>query len=330
MKALVRVGNGPGEFALQELEEPRVLPGTVKLKVAYAGICGTDLHMYEGKMDLDVPVVLGHEFSGTIEEIGDGVDGFSLGEQVTAEHTFHVCGSCEYCRDGRYQLCEKRVSVGFEEQGAFAQYVLVSPDYIHRLPEGVSLREGAMTEPLACAVHGVELVNPQAGTRSLVVGPGPIGILTGLVLKAYGCRVDIVGTPQDARRLEAAAGMGLSVVTPEDLELSRGYDLVADCSGAAGGINAALQAVKKGGEILQVGIAGKPVTIDYDTVLFKELRVQGTFTHVYSSWERSLRLEKEGLVDVKGLLGDDRSLDDWHDAFETLRRQEAMKILFRF
>ncbi len=330
MKALFRMGDEPKAFELKDIEEPVIEAGKVKIKVAFSGICGTDVHMYHGAIPLGEPALLGHEFSGTIAELGEGVEGFAVGQEVTVEHTYEVCGSCINCRQGKYQLCEQRLSVGFEKPGAFAEYLLVSPEYIHVLPANVSLREGSMTEPLACAVHGVELVNPQAGTRCLVVGPGPIGILVGATLKAYGCQVDIVGTPADKERLEVAKVYGLKILSLEDLEKQQDYDLVADCSGAAGGINTALKSVRKGGDFLQVGIAGKPVSIDYDTVLFKELKIQGTFCHNYPTWERALTLESEGLIDVKPLLSDDRTIDQWEESFEDLSNQKAMKILFKF
>lgn len=329
MKSLWRVNNDARGFALKDVPEPITPPGKVKLKVAYSGICGTDVHMYQGAMPLDEPQILGHEFSGTIVEVGQGVEGFQLGQEVTAEHTYEVCGRCLSCRAGNYQLCEERRSVGFEEPGAYAEYVIVSPEYIHVLPEGVSLREGAMTEPLACAIHAVELVNPQAGSRCLVVGPGPIGILVGATLQAYGAQVDIIGTPADSDRLKVAEGYKMGLVSADNLVASD-YDLVAECSGAAAGINTALNAVRKGGTLLQVGIAGKPVTIDYDLVLFKELTLQGTFTHIYPTWERGLKLESQGLIDVNPLLSADRKLDDWEEAFQDLLDQKAMKILFKF
>ena len=330
MKALFRMSDEPKDFTLRDIEEPAVEAGKVKIKVAYSGICGTDVHMYHGAIPLGGPVVLGHEFSGTIAEIGEGVTGFAIGQEVTVEHTYEVCGNCVNCRNGSYQLCESRLSVGFEKPGAFAEYLLVSPEYIHVLPENVSLREGAMTEPLACAVHAVELVNPQAGSRCLVVGPGPIGILVGATLKAYGCLVDIVGTPADEERLKVAKVYGLNVLSLEDLQVQKDYDLAADCSGAARGIDTALKSVRKGGVLLQVGIAGKPISIDYDTVLFKELKIQGTFCHNYPTWERALTLESQGLLDVKPLLSDDRTIDQWEQAFEDLSNQKAMKILFKF
>jgi L-iditol 2-dehydrogenase len=245
---------------------------------------------------------------------------------VTSEHTFEVCGICENCRRGSYQLCKERISIGFEVTGAFGEYVIANAKYVHKLPDNVTLEEGAMTEPLACALHAVELIKPEATNRVLVIGPGPIGILTSLCFKAYNCKVDLIGVPQDKHRLEKAREMGINTI---DLAIANNYDIVADCSGNEKGINNGLKAIKAGGKFLQVGIPGKPVSIDYDTLLYKELQIQGTFCHNYPTWEKALMMESMGLIDVKPMISDIVPLEDWKSAFERLLNQEALKILFR-
>lgn len=327
MKALLRYGVKPKEWVVKDVLEPSPKYGEIKIQVKYAGICGSDLHMYLGLFDVPGNVVSGHEFSGIISEIGDGVTGFKVGDRVTAEHTFAVCEKCESCRKGNYQLCKKRVSIGFDVDGGFAEYVIVNAKYIHMLPDNISLAEGAMTEPLACALHAVELIAPEVAQKVLIVGPGPIGILTGLCFKTYNCLVDIVGTPADKLRLDKAVEVGINVVdNPEE----NSYDIIADCSGNEKGIDIGLKAIKAGGKYLQVGIAGKPVTINFDTLLYKEISIQGTFCHHYPTWEKALKMEKMGLVDVKPIISEEISLDQWEDAFNRLLKQEAIKIVIKF
>lgn len=325
MQALVRTGNGPGEFELREVPEPAVRPGTVKLAVAYAGICGTDLHMYRGELPTAVPMVLGHEFSGTVREVGDGVEGLAPGDRVTVEHTCSVCGTCVACRSGRTQLCPARKALGFEEAGAFAPFVLVSPEYVHRLPENVGLRAGALTEPLACAVHAVEMVNPQAGTQALVVGPGPVGLLVAQVLRAYGCRVTVTGTDRDRDRMVLAGDLGFA---GGEEAPPQSFGLAMECSGTPGGTARALEALAGGGTMVQVGITGAPVPFDTDAVVFRELRVQGTFCHNRTSWQRALALESAGFVDVLPLLSCVCGIGEWEWAFRELAAARAVKILF--
>ncbi len=324
MKALLRHSDTPKDFSLGEAPNPAIQPGFVKLKVAYAGICGSDLHIYLGQ-DPGLPQpVHGHEFSATIAEIGEGVEGFTVGQKVTTEHTFSVCGLCENCRAGRYQLCTQRHSIGFDIPGAFAEYLLVDPRYIHPLPSGVGLQQGALTEPLACIVHGVELVDTKPAMPVLVVGPGPMGLLAGLVLKAYGCQVDICGAPADAQRLDIAQKAGLRVV---EAPQSSSYPLVAECSGSAGGISVAIGALQKGGTLLQVGITAGAASLPYDQVVYKELRIQGTFCHVWKDWRQALRLQEAGLLDLSPVITSVVPLEGWKDAFEALVNKEGMKTL---
>ena len=326
MKALVKYKK-PKEWKIENKEVPSAKDGEIKIQVKYAGICGSDIHIFKEVFDIQEGLTPGHEFSGIIVEIGAGIKGFNIGDRVTAEHTFCVCEICEECRNGKYQLCKKRTSIGFEVDGSFAEYVIVSGKYVHKLPEGVSLAEGAMTEPLACALHGVELVKPEAGKNVLVIGPGPIGIFTALCFKAYNCVVHITGTRQDNKRLEKAQEMGITVIEEPK---NNYYDIVADCSGNENGINQGLLSIKPGGRFLQVGIPGKSINVEYDQLIFKEISFQGTFCHNYPTWERALQMEALGIIDLKPLISEVVPLEDWKKAFDDLINQEAMKILFKF
>lgn len=326
MKGLIKLRK-PQEWSIKEVKQGEVEAGQIKIKVKFTGICGSDLHIYKEVFDIPEGLVPGHEFSGIISEIGQGVADFKVGERVTAEHTFSVCEKCEACRRGSYQLCKDRVSIGFNVNGGFAEYVIASSKYVHKLPDNITLEEGAMTEPLACALHAVELVKPEPTNKVLIIGPGPIGILTALCFRAFNCQIDLIGAPQDGLRLEKAEKMGISIInTP----LIDSYDIVADCSGNEKGINSGLRAIKAGGKFLQVGIPGKPILIDYDTLLFKEINIQGTYCHNYPTWEKALLMESMGLIDVKPLISEIVSLEEWKSAFDKLFKQEALKILFKF
>lgn len=327
MRALLRNSDTPRDFAMGEVPEPVTPPGMVKIKVAYAGICGSDLHIYLGQESGLPQGIHGHEFSGTIAELGEGVSGFTVGQRVTAEHTASTCGRCAYCKTGRYQLCSHRHSIGFDIPGAFAEYVLVDPQYIHPLPQGVSLKAGALTEPLACIIHAVELVEVKPGMPVLVVGPGPMGFLAALTLRAYGCQVELLGTQVDRERLERAAAAGISVL--EELRPGASYPLTVDCSGAQGGIRSAMSALEKGGTLLQVGIATREVTLPYDQVVYREWKIQGTFCHTWKDWHQALRLEETGRLDLSPVVTGEVELEDWQSAFEDLLDKKGMKTLFR-
>lgn len=324
MRALLRNSDTPKDFAMAETPEPEILPGLVKIKVAYAGICGSDLHIYLGQEPGLPQGIHGHEFSGVIAALGAGVEGFSVRQRVTAEHTYSVCGRCESCKTGRYQLCNQRHSIGFDIPGGFAEYVLVDPQYVHPLPAGLSLQKGALTEPLACIIHAIELVQVKPAMPVLVVGPGPMGLLAALTLRAHGCQVDILGTEVDRERLNCAAAAGIRVVGGAE---PCSYPLVAECSGSGGGVNCAIRALQKGGTLLQVGISTGALTLGYDQIVYKELRVQGTFCHVWKDWRQALRLQETGLLDLSPVITDVVPLEGWRDAFEALLDKKGMKTL---
>lgn len=328
MKAIVRESPVQEGLVLKEVPEPVPGPGEVKIKTAYAGICGTDLHMYQGEMkDLPIPNIVGHEFSGKVVEVGEGVENITSGVRVTAEHTFSVCGRCDYCQKGDYHLCQERTAIGFEEPGSFAEYVIVGADYVHQLPESVSLQEGAVLEPLASAMHGIELIEPRPGQDCLVVGPGPMGLLITLCLKTYNCEVDIIGTEKDKSRLELAQEIGAGVVT--DIKDSH-YDIVCECSGSSGGIKSALKGVRKKGQCLQVGISEYDIEVGFSQMVYKEINLQGIFCHHWQNWEKALKLQSLGLLDVKPLITDVIEPEAWERGFKKLLNKNAVKVLINF
>src|SRR5215204_1342294 len=178
MQAVMKTARGEGNVALRELSQPRPGPGQVLLAVRAAGICGTDLHIYHDEFPTQPPVVLGHELAGEVMATGDGVTGVAPGDRVTTETYFHLCGSCRFCRGGQPNLCPERRSIGSGVNGGFAPYVVVPERNLHHLPEGLTFQEAALTEPLACVVHGaLELPKVTAGDVAVVAGPGAIGLL---------------------------------------------------------------------------------------------------------------------------------------------------------
>ena len=161
---------------VQEVEIPKCEPGDVLIKVAYAGICGTDLHAYKGEYSrTKFPVVLGHELSGVITEVGEGVTKFKVGDRVTCESTYKPCGTCRYCKKKEYNLCGHRIGIGTNKDGAFEEYMTMQADRVWKLPDNVSLRSAAISEPLACATHSVmEIGNVQEGETVVVFGAGGV------------------------------------------------------------------------------------------------------------------------------------------------------------
>ncbi len=176
------------------------------LEVVGAGICGTDLHIVDGEYETVTPVTIGHEVSGVVVGLGDGVEDSWLGARVASETYFSTCGGCEYCRAGRTNLCPERRSIGTHVDGAFAPRVVVPSTNLHRLPDWLDAHAAALIEPLACVCHSVLEPEPavQNGDDVLVTGPGPVGLLAAQVARAAGGNVHVRGTPRDDRRLAAA------------------------------------------------------------------------------------------------------------------------------
>ncbi|MHB1132597.1 MAG: zinc-binding dehydrogenase [Chloroflexota bacterium] len=335
MKGVVKFAPGVGNVELREVTEPVPGPGQVKIEVKAAGVCGTDLHIYYDEYSSRPPVVLGHEFAGQIVEVGSGVREFAPGDRVTSSTYFSTCGKCRYCLTGRPNLCASRLSIGSGVNGAMTRFLVVPEANLHRLPDNVGYLASAQTEPLACTVHAVLIINkPMPTEEVLVTGPGAIGLLTLQLVKACGARATMLGTASDAARLEVAQQLGADAIVLSDQvdEMASqlgdgGFDSVLECSGAAGGIDAALRLVRKGGRFTQVGLAGKKVPFDIDQVVYKQLQFTGTFAHVWPAWGMALKLMASGAVQTEPLVTHRFPLERWQEAFDAFRNREGIKMI---
>ncbi|MCW5978544.1 MAG: zinc-binding dehydrogenase [Bryobacteraceae bacterium] len=337
----MKVAPGVGNVELRDIAEPEPGPGQVKIHVHAAGICGTDLHIYYDEFRSWPPVVLGHEVAGEVAGVGEGVSGIEPGARVTTETYFSTCGVCRYCRNGQSNLCLGRRSIGSAVNGGFTQYVLVPARNVHRLPERLDTASGALTEPLACVVHGVlNASTVAAGDTAVIAGPGVIGLLTLQVVKAAGARAVVLGTERDQRRLELARELGAEFtvdVTKQDPEpLIRditheglGADVVYECSGAGPAALQLLSLARRRGRYVQLGLFGKPVVWDLDQVVYRELVCTGSNASVPSSWIRALQLLASGAVRAEPLISGIYDLTDWQRAFEAFEGKTGVKTLLR-
>lgn len=340
MKGLVKYAAGPGNMELREVPEPKPGPGEVKIAVQYTGICGSDLHIYHSDIAIPVrpPVVTGHEFSGTIVEVGSGVEHWTPGDRVVSETAYSYCGVCIHCREGFYNLCNQRKTLGYWYNGAFAPYTIVPAARLHSLPDQIPFLEGALMEPLACIVHAVvELTHIQAGDTVLVSGPGAIGLATLQVAKAHGARVLVTGTHVDVERLEKAKTLGadwtLDVTegsmdeVVEEITGGVGVDVVLECSGSQKALQDALLSVRKRGQLTQIGLFGKPISLDFERICYKEVKVTGSLGSRWTSWERALQMVAQGQVQLKPLVSDILPLAEWKKAFDLFEAKKGLKIV---
>jgi L-iditol 2-dehydrogenase len=320
---LTKLAPGAGNVGLSERAEPTAAPGHVVLDVIGAGICGTDLHIADGEYETVTPVTMGHEVAGSVGEVGAGVDESWLGAGVASETYFSTCGRCAYCLAGRPNLCVERRSIGTHVDGAFAPRLHVPVTNLHRLPEWLSETTATLCEPLACVCHSLLEPQPavQAGDDVLVIGPGPVGLLAAQVARASGGNVYVRGTPRDTARLAAAQELGLET---SDLEEA---DVVIECSGSESGMAHGLEAARRGARYVQIGLAGKPVTVPFDLVCFHELTVTSGFASTPTSWRKALELVTERRVELEPLLTDVVPLREWERAFSATRAAEGIKFV---
>jgi L-iditol 2-dehydrogenase len=340
MEALMKVARGVGNVELRQIDEPEPGPGQALIEVRAAGICGTDLHIYHDEFRTRPPVVMGHEVAGVVAALGADVAGIQIGERVTTETYFSTCGACRLCRAGRPNLCADRMSIGSAVNGGFTRYVVVPARNLHRLPADVDDVAGALTEPLACVVHGVlEQAQPLPGDLVVVAGPGAIGLLTLQAVRAAGARVVVLGTGQDERRLELARTLGaeqaLNVERDDPAALigeltdGRGADVVYECSGAGPAAQQLLQLVRRAGRYAQIGLFGKPVAWDLDQICYKELTVTGSNASTPTAWPRALALLAAGQVQTRPLVSDIFGLREWRQAFDDFEQKRGIKLVLQ-
>jgi L-iditol 2-dehydrogenase len=339
MKALVKYESGIGNVELREVTEPRCGDRQVKVDVGFCGICGTDLHVYHDTFRNYPPVILGHEFAGTIVEAGGEVRKFRVGDRVTVLGASAVtCGQCVYCRRGEFMFCPRRRGMGHGAHGAFARYATAREDQLFRLPDSIPLEEGAMVEPFAAAVHAVcEISAMRLGDVALVSGPGPIGLLCLKLLVAQGIKTIVAGSAADTRRLGEARRLGAAAVVnvgEQDLwEVVReetdgfGVDAAFECAGVAASAANCLSAARPLGQYTQVGHFGKEITLPFDHVAFRQLRLAGSVGYTADSWARALDLLGRGAVALKDMITHTLPLSEWKYGFDLCERKDGLKIL---
>lgn len=337
MKALVKFGQGREGMGIREVPKPEPKDHELLVKVMAAGICGTDIHLMNDEYHCYPPVILGHEYTGIVEKVGKNVRGFSVGDQIISLTAAVTCGKCEYCRRGLLMLCEERRSIGSGVNGAMAEYLVIPAELAFKLPENVTGTDMmAIAEPLACVIRAVvEQSHVKAGDIALVSGPGTMGQLTALVAKMQGAYVILSGVPEDKQRLELGRKLGADVTVDDPAKLQQlirsiapdGVDVAFECAGAVPSLDACTKSLKKTGNLAQVGLFGKPVPVDMDSILYKELELTVSYATERTSWEILLKLAEQGKLDVaKPLISARVPLEDWEKAFDMFLNKEGYKI----
>ena len=328
---------------LEIVDHPDPQPGEndVVIRVKRCGICGSDIHGYDGSSGRRIPpIVMGHEASGVIESVGPGVSGFTVGERCTFDSTVY-CGECGYCRSGRLNLCDRRQVLGvscdeYRRDGAFAEYISVPARGVYRLPDSVSFEDAALTEPLSIAVHAAELAGRIAGRSVAVVGAGVIGSLIVSVARAAGC-ARLVALDPDASRRERIIRLGAdTAIDPvaaegedELIEAVGGQvDIVFEAVGIEATVTSSIDLARKGGAVILVGNVTRSVEFQLQKAVTREIRVQGSCGSA-GEYDMCLDLLSRGAIASDLIVNTVAPLDDGASWFARLyaRESDLLKIL---
>lgn len=338
------------DIRVEDVQEPKAEKDLVKIKVKWCGICGSDLHEYTaGPIFIPVekphplsknkaPIILGHEFSGEVVEVGENVTRFNVGDRVVAEPIV-ACGKCPACQEGKYNLCEH---LGFHglcgSGGGFAEYTVLPENFVHKIPDTLSYEKAALVEPVAVALHSLRQANFEIGQTALVLGAGPIGLSTVECLKAAGAKTIIVMQRASVKQEYAKRAGADYVIDPNEVDVGKearrltdgiGVDVAFDTTGAKVGLMAALEGTKYNGTIVITSIWEQDVSFNLNPLVFAEKKMVGTigYRHIFPS---TVKLMADGRIKADGWITKKVALDDIQDGFDTLtgpERKKHIKVL---
>ncbi len=344
MKAVVRESIHPRRMKYKNIRTPTL--GNSKnhaiIKVAYAGICGRDIEHFNSKLSKNkIPYVPGHEFSGTIYKLPNNYKGkLKVGNKVVCETVAYVCNKCPICKSGYYNLCKKRKNIGGSSDGAFSEFVKTPIKYIHQIPKNIELTEAALIEPL-CVCYNALINNSKNFKKgiTLIIGSGTIGLLTLVLAKYLKIKVVLLTHPSDKIQVKIAKKIGVNFVYYSEkkafnkiMSLTRGLgcNLVVD---TVGGVNQtiefALKAIAPGGQITKIGWFMNKIDVNFDTLIRKNVSLQGSFSHNYEIWEKCIKLLSQKKITIKDIITNIYSLNKWDEAYNLLEERKALKILLK-
>jgi L-iditol 2-dehydrogenase len=341
MKAVVKYGKGKGLVEMREVPEPTIRDDEVLIEIKAVSVCGSDLHIFHDAHPYWPPVILGHEFSGVIVEVGKEVKDWKIGDRIVSETRIGSCGVCFICQSGFPQVCEQKRPYGIGVNGAYTKYVAGPARLLHHLPENIPFETGAIIEPAAiCVTSILERSSLQAGQSAVIIGPGPIGLISLAIAKVAGVSLAIMTgrSSKGGMRLQKAIELGADYVIDiekEDpilkvLKLTKGLgvDFLIETSGSPKAISQSFEMVRRLGRICAIGIAGgQEVPIPYDRGIFKGLRFDFCFSSSWTAWEKTISLVSKGLLPLEKLITHTLPLERWEEAFHLLENRQAAKVI---
>jgi 2-desacetyl-2-hydroxyethyl bacteriochlorophyllide A dehydrogenase len=318
----------PRQLKVKERSDPSPGPDEIVVRVGACGMCGTDVHIAEGEFPpTPYPIVPGHEFAGEVMEVGSDVDDIMVGDEVAVDPSL-FCGHCDYCRVQRGNLCRNWNAIGDTVDGAFAELVKAPARNAYRLPEGTSLRTGALVEPLACAVHGARRLEAGTGDAVLITGAGTMGLLL-LQLLTRGGAATVTVVDRNERRLEVARQLGADAVETDVAAAADGdgFDIVVDATGVPAVIQQDVDAVRRGGKLMIFGVAPEEARTEISPfrIYNDEITVIGSMAVLYT-FVQAIELIRGGTVQTEPLLTHTFPLDGFEDALASMRAGEGIKV----
>lgn len=337
MKAAVY--HGPGDLRVEEVPVRKLKDNEVKIQVKYCGICGTDIHIFHGDggcCDVTPPLVPGHEFSGVVAEVGSKVKTVKVGDRVTGDPN-DMCGECYFCKSGMQHFCKNNIGVGTTVDGGFAEYVIMREKQVYKVSDDLSFIEAAMTEPISCCLHGIDLCNIKAGDTVLVIGGGPIGMIMMQLAKNAGASKVIMSEPVEEKREQALKLGATKTIDPlhEDVEavLAEYCENVNEVIECVGNVHTQADAVRfagKGATIMYFGLAApeESFPIRPDDIFKKELHITSSYINPYS-FERAIQILESGTVELESLITNVVPLDDIADVFTKPEYRRTGKVMIQ-
>ena len=340
MKALVKHSPKEGIW-MEDVPDPKCGPGEVRIRITHTAICGTDKHIFEwdewAQNNLKLPLIVGHEFCGIIDEVGPHVTHYKAGDRVSGEG--HItCGNCRNCRAGKKHLCPETIGVGVHRDGAFAEYLVIPESNVWPLHEDIPSEIAAFFDPLGNAVHTALAFNI-TGEDILICGAGPIGMMAAAICKFSGSR-NIVVTDINDYRLNLAKELGASrTVNPrkedigtvfEDLGISHGFDVGLEMSGNPEAFNQMISLMYNGGNIALLGLLPNSTKVDWNKVIFKGLNIKGIYgREMYDTWYKMTQMIRSGLS-VSKVLTHHYKIDDFQEAFKVIESGNCGKVVLEW
>jgi threonine dehydrogenase-like Zn-dependent dehydrogenase len=341
MKALVKTSSGIGNVEIKEMPRPVPCPEDILIKIAFCGLCGTDMHIYNDEYSNEPPVIIGHEFSGIVTEVGKSVYDFAIGDRVVGEVHTGACRVCWLCKGGYSHICPDKRPIGSKENGALAEYIKLPAWLAHKIPQGISLKTAGLYEPLAIMCHCLLEQAEIKKTDSLVIlGASTMGLMATIVASKLGItNLAVVGTDLDVPvRFPLAKEFGACLTVNaksenlksiiSDFAGPNGPETIIECSGASSAVSSAIRLIRRRGMLVLLGLVSeREISIPWNDILYKEIDIVPSFSSPASSWEKAIEMLIELNAGLGKIITHTIPLKGWQEGFELMRTGQAVKVM---